>query len=204
MILVALPIFGLRGSDGASTREIARAAGKPMSAITYHFGGKDGLYLACARHIAETIGGRLGRAVGITEPPSTKLTARAQLVQLLEQMTIVILHDDMADFARFIIREQLQQTEAFQIIYDGLLARVLERMVDLMRLLAGDGADEVALRVRVIALTGLVLAFRFERASTLLLTGWTAIGESERRVINQIIQANLTAILDGLEREHQP
>ncbi len=56
LIEAAIEQFGQHGFDGASTRDIAAASGTAMSSITYHFGGKDGLYLACADYIAEQIG----------------------------------------------------------------------------------------------------------------------------------------------------
>ena len=49
---VAIDHFGRLGLEGASTRSIARDADTLMSSITYHFGGKEGLYLAAADHIA--------------------------------------------------------------------------------------------------------------------------------------------------------
>jgi uncharacterized protein (TIGR02217 family) len=42
---VAIDHFGRLGLEGASTRAIARDAETLMSSITYHFGGKEGLYL---------------------------------------------------------------------------------------------------------------------------------------------------------------
>src|SRR3546814_11527321 len=44
--------FGRHGFDGTSTRALAAAAGKPMSAITYHFGGKEELYVAASRYLS--------------------------------------------------------------------------------------------------------------------------------------------------------
>src|SRR3546814_4367559 len=58
----AIDVFGRRGYEGASTRALAGAAGANLAAIPYHFGGKEGLYLAAATHIAEQIGGRMGPA----------------------------------------------------------------------------------------------------------------------------------------------
>ena len=52
ILIFAVREFGSKGLDGASTRGIAEAAGTAMSSITYHFGGKEGLYLAAAEHIA--------------------------------------------------------------------------------------------------------------------------------------------------------
>ena len=51
LIVSALKLFGQRGFDGASTREIAAAAGLNAPALQYYFNNKEGLYAACAEHI---------------------------------------------------------------------------------------------------------------------------------------------------------
>src|SRR5215218_8822062 len=58
---IAIDQFGRLGFEGASTRHIAAASGTAMSSITYHFGGKEGLYLAAADQIA-------GRVAEIQRP----------------------------------------------------------------------------------------------------------------------------------------
>ena len=99
LVEAALPIFGLHGVEGASTRAIAKAAGKPMSAITYHFGGKEGLYLACARHISETLGTLIGLA--IEEPVGSDVTdARGMIAQLMSVMVNAMLREETAPFVR--------------------------------------------------------------------------------------------------------
>src|SRR6185369_2652203 len=60
---IAIDHFGRLGLEGASTRAIAADAGTPMSSITYHFGGKEGLYLAAADHISATVTERLAPAL---------------------------------------------------------------------------------------------------------------------------------------------
>src|SRR3546814_18694562 len=51
LLETAVREFGRKGLDGASTRGIAKAAGTAMLSITYHYGGKEGLYLAAADYI---------------------------------------------------------------------------------------------------------------------------------------------------------
>ena len=46
LVLAALKLFAERGFSGASTRDIADAAGANISAIRYYFGDKAGLYRA--------------------------------------------------------------------------------------------------------------------------------------------------------------
>ncbi len=46
ILAAAAPIFEAKGFDGASTRQLAAAAGLNISTLAYHFGNKEGLYLA--------------------------------------------------------------------------------------------------------------------------------------------------------------
>lgn len=49
LIAAAIPLFAAKGLSGVNVREIARAAGVNPSQISYHFGGKEGLYAAVIR-----------------------------------------------------------------------------------------------------------------------------------------------------------
>ncbi len=55
LIAAAIAQFGEYGLH-ATTRDIAAQAGQNIAAITYYFGSKDDLYLACAQWIADCIG----------------------------------------------------------------------------------------------------------------------------------------------------
>ena len=43
LIRAALDLFGAKGFEAASTRDVAAAAGANLASIAYHFGGKEGL-----------------------------------------------------------------------------------------------------------------------------------------------------------------
>ncbi|GAA5542575.1 hypothetical protein Brsp02_03205 [Brucella sp. NBRC 113783] len=90
LIHAALRLFGSKGYDATSTREIAGFAKANIGSIAYHFGGKEGLRLAAADYIVETIQGVAGQALGhygaIGEPAVTKEAARQQLGVALERM----------------------------------------------------------------------------------------------------------------------
>ncbi len=53
LIAAGLELFGEKGFEATSTRDIATAAGANLASIAYHFGSKEGLRLACAQAIAE-------------------------------------------------------------------------------------------------------------------------------------------------------
>lgn len=65
LIKEATHLFATKGVDGVSVKTIAQAAGVNISLISYHFGGKEGLY----RSVLETFG-------------ATRLHATEQILQL--------------------------------------------------------------------------------------------------------------------------
>jgi AcrR family transcriptional regulator len=124
----AIDQFGRQGIEGASTRAIATAAGTTMSSITYHYGSKQGLYLAAARHIADRMGERMSPALAAAETrgreaegPDAALTA---LLTIIDRFVAVMVHPDSAAWARFIVREQMEPTEAFDVLYGGVMGRL--------------------------------------------------------------------------------
>lgn len=46
ILAVGREVFALQGYEGATTRQIAAAAGVNVATLAYHFGGKEGLYRA--------------------------------------------------------------------------------------------------------------------------------------------------------------
>src|SRR5476649_2707437 len=95
LIQAAIEQFAQSGMSAVGTRAIADAAGMQMSAITYHFGGKEGLYLACARHIVEQISGRVERILTIATSHGTDsgdaAGARAALLAIMGGLATVMM-----------------------------------------------------------------------------------------------------------------
>ncbi|HUA80776.1 MAG TPA: TetR family transcriptional regulator, partial [Dyella sp.] len=58
IIDAAVQLFGEHGFDGASTRDIAAAAGVNAPALQYYFENKEGLYKACAEYITDDMQAR--------------------------------------------------------------------------------------------------------------------------------------------------
>ena len=202
ILLAAIEAFGQRGLEGASTRDIAKAANKPMSAITYHFGGKEGLYKACAEQIARSMGGQMASALAAAEEIFTEkqdgAAARNALSVIFERYAAAMVSDEIAVFARFIVREQMDPTEAFDILWGGVMGRLLDRIASLLVTISGQRLSIAEARVRTMALMGQVIVFRVAHATVLRLNRWKQVGPAQRRAIHQVIQAHLSAILDQL------
>ena len=56
LIDTGLTLFGRYGFDGVTTRQLATSAQVNQASIPYHFGGKEGVYLAIAEQIAASVG----------------------------------------------------------------------------------------------------------------------------------------------------
>ena len=200
---VAVDHFGRLGLDGASTRAIARDAGTPMSSITYHFGGKDGLYLAAADHIAAymqtQIAPIIAHAAQLSGSSGDSTAARRAIHAIINGMTLVMLHDETAAISRFIVREQADPTEAFSRIYQGVMGQMLERLSGLLTRVSSGRLTGDEARVRAMTLVGQVLVFRVARATVMTGMGWIRIDADETALIARAIAANLDAILDQLQ-----
>jgi AcrR family transcriptional regulator len=198
LLEVAIDHFGRLGREGASTRAIAKDADTLMSSITYHFKGKDGLYLACAEHIASTIRGKIGPIVDRLALPAPAAEARASIEALVGGMIVIMMQEEIAPIARFVVREQMSPTPGFDILYDGAMRHIVEPLVALLLTVAGGSLSEEAAQIRAFSLMGQVFALRFGRATLMRVTGWESVGPRQTELARAAILENVRAILAEL------
>lgn len=198
----AIDQFGRHGLDGASTRAIAAAAGTAMSSITYHFGGKDGLYQATARHITAQIAARmegpLAEAASLATATTDTDGAIAAMLATLDGFARIMTSAESAQWARFVIREQMDPTAAFDILYSEMMEGLAGHAIGLLVRISGGRISEADARVKALAIFGQVLMFRVARATVLRLTGWTDITGAEGLKIRATLRAHTLAILTSL------
>jgi AcrR family transcriptional regulator len=204
LIDVAIDLFGREGMNAVGTRALADAAGAQMSAITYHFGGKEGLYLACARRIAAEMRERTAPLLELARAACSEsggaAEARTAILAMLGGFVAIMMNDDIAPTARFIVREQMNPTPAFAILFDDAMQPVIERMHQLLQRVAANRLTHDQVRIRTVALFGQVLAFRFARATLLRATGWQSVGAAEISAVRAVVLAHVNAILADLEK----
>ena len=115
-------LFGERGLEGATVRDIAARAKVNVAAISYHFGGKDELYRAVAGMVIGSIEARVRSRVAriLDEPPRDPESALLALENLAETMIDVIvgprgdaarraLHHSRADAADVRLRDPVRR-----------------------------------------------------------------------------------------------
>jgi AcrR family transcriptional regulator len=202
LILAAMKLFGERGFDGTSTRDIAARAGTNVASIAYHFGGKEGLRLACAEEIAR----RLRAVAG--EPRDHGALAPAQAAAAIEAMlrgvaAFVVASPQADDVVAFLLRELVAGNggPAIDALYDSLFVPKHRELCTLWAAATGRDADSERVKITVFSLIGQVVYFRIGRPVVGRRMGWAAIGPAEAARIADVVVSNLRAVL---EKERQP
>ncbi len=197
LIETAIDQFGRHGFEGASTREIARASGTAMSSITYHFGGKQGLYLAAADHIAARVREIQGPALeGARETAraGTREQATEALLALLDGFALMMIRPESEAWSLFITREQQAPTEAFDRIYAGVMQEVVGVFVALLARIRTDLGEREVLAMGIM-LFGQTLVLRVCRAAVTRIRSVETIDERTRALLRARLRANALCIL---------
>ena len=199
LIEAALDVFGRLGFEGATTRQIAKTAGANLAAIVYHFGSKEALHLAVAEHVATSMRAALEPAFAAIGDPSANVSAeaaRSSFTRLIEAYVDLLIGSARAErWARFIVREQMQPSAAFDVIY-GFMSGPLGIATRLVATALGRPEDD-EIRIRVFAMFGQVLVFRVSQALVNRHMGWHAVGTREREEIKRIIVGHVETIFDA-------
>jgi TetR/AcrR family transcriptional regulator, regulator of cefoperazone and chloramphenicol sensitivity len=193
---VAIDQFGRLGFEGASTREIARASGTAMSSITYHFGGKQGLYLAAAAHIGERIQAMQGEPAraALAAVGETREAAVAALAGLLDNIAKMMLDGETENWARFIVREQQEPTEAFDRLFEAAMRPVLDVFVALIGRARPDLSPSDCVAMSIL-LFGQATVMRAGRAAIARSFGVAQIDDAIAARLRAQLRANVHSIL---------
>lgn len=201
LIRAGLDLFGRHGFEASSIRQIAQTAGVNSAGIAYHFGGKDGLRQACAEAIVATMKQRVfGAAASMS--PLDGLAPEAAVELLLAIVGRVTAFAAQAPesetIARFVVREMMEPTAAFETLYEGLVGPVHGQLCRLWAAATGMAPDAQETKLAVFATIGQVLYFRLARPAVMRRMGWSAIDTAQSEAIADVIRANVRASVAGM------
>jgi TetR/AcrR family transcriptional regulator, regulator of cefoperazone and chloramphenicol sensitivity len=199
----ALDVFGAHGFGGASTRMIANKANVNLPALQYYFNGKEGVYLACAEHIAQRLDARLGPiADRITKTLAREAPSRARLFRMLQEFLdgftdLFLGESELEKWVMFIIREQAHPTKAFDIIFERVMRRVAAACTALVGRLLDQPESNPEVRIRALALIGQIIFFRIAREAALRLMRWTDFEEAHLQLVKRALYEQTARGLGG-------
>ncbi len=201
----ALDLFGERGLTGTTVRDIAARSKVNVAAISYHFGGKEELYRAVAETVIGAIGGRVRSRIGplVATLPSDPERALHVLEELFTTFVDVIVGpEEMRRVARFVIREQMQPTSAFEVLF-AMLSEFHGMATRLFAMAAGCDPNTEDSKLRVFMVFGQVLVFRIAEPAILRRLGRERYDAALLDRIKADIRKNVRAMVAAV-REDRP
>jgi AcrR family transcriptional regulator len=209
LLTSSIDVFGRYGFDGATTRMLAETAGVNLQAIPYYFGGKEGLYIAAAEHLASIIidyvadlrNAVLARLAHLDSQgqPLEAREARDMLTQLAQHMVALFVSRQSESWARFIIREQMEPTEAFERVYANVMGPMIGMAGRLVATILGEPPQSEQVRLKTLSFVGSILVFRMAHAAVLRQMKWQAVGPDELDLLRRHAAELVAAI--GSKRE---
>ncbi|MFK8048451.1 MAG: CerR family C-terminal domain-containing protein [Halioglobus sp.] len=182
LLNAAVNVFGKAGYDAASNRAIAEAAGANQALIGYHFGGKRGLYLAVFEHITEQWQLDLLPVVSRLRTQFATISMsdndrRERCIAFIETLLFAMLDNlnrpETKAWARLIMREQQDPSDAFEVLYEGFMKQLLGALSEFAAMAEGIAEENDATRMRGIFLASHILIFAMAPSAVGRHLGWT-------------------------------
>ena len=210
LLEAAVLVFGNRGLDGATVREIAKAAGQNVAAVGYYFGSKEGLYHAIIRGIAGELPRRMGDVLDeIRALRASGSGASNQATELLQKLVCThflrsISRPEMIPLCRIIVREQTEPTPAFDILYQLAIREFHENVCFLVGMASGRPPGDPDVIIRAHSILGQMFSFVFARETILRRLNWKNLEGRNAERIADLLSENVAALMAGLQRHAPP
>lgn len=187
ILTAALTEFGCHGFAAATTRRIAEASGVTLPTIAYHFGGKEGLYVACAQEIVQRFKDATSELIAsvalLPSGPGDPEFPRAAIADTLKRLLRLFLDpvggQTQVDFA---MRELRERGPGFAILHDQLWAPGVEALAQLVAMARGARGATPAHRTDAVLLISSLMAFAMGREVSLELLGHRSQSDAVRTI----------------------
>lgn len=193
LIDAGLHLFGLKGFEATRTRELADRAQVNQAAIPYHFGGKEGLYLAVAHAVVDRAKVDLKEGIeAVRAAAEDKGLSRADagrfVVGLLHAfLDRIVMAEDIRDRSRFMMREYASPGAGFDIIYDGLLLDTHKLLCSLVGKIVGGDPESQSVIIRAHSIMGTAISMVLARAVLQRRLGWDGYTLEQMAEIKKIV-----------------
>lgn len=128
LLLAAKKVFAEKGFEGATVKDISDDAGVNVSLVSYHFGGKDGIYRACVLQFAEA---RVDAIERILKPATSESELRVRLRLFAEEFVDV--HVREPDLCKIIHRDVERMTAIGEEVFRQSFFKLFMKFVDFLK-----------------------------------------------------------------------
>jgi AcrR family transcriptional regulator len=163
LLAAASEQFARHGYSLTRVRDIVREAEVNLASVNYYFGGKEGLYAATLRELAD----RRRAETAVPDPQATQGSAENALYQ--EVLAILRRFVDgersSAPLGRILAHESMNPTHYFDKLITEIVRPEVEKLTGIVRRLAGEGADEAGVMRAAMSVMGQCLFYLFARGA---------------------------------------
>lgn len=200
ILQAALQVFGEHGYKSATTRQIAERADVNLPALKYYFGGKEGLYLTCAREIVARYEARMLKAVTDAHADlragMSPADARTRLKDVIGGLAKMLISDEETEtWASFVSREMADRGPAFAILYDHLWQPGVELAAGLIARATGERTATPASRVHALLIIASLSAFSTTRPFSLKFLNWPDAKDERFKSVKRVIDEHIDRIV---------
>ncbi len=205
IVLTALKLFGEHGFEGASTRDIASAAGVNAPALQYYFDSKEGVYIACVEYIVELIWGNLSEVVGRAERALDGEAGDAALIEAFCDIQgriadFMFTMPETSEWRLFMTRQQagMGPKAGFDIMYQRFHKRLAKVTAGIVGRLLGRPPNDDETLIRTMALNGQLIVFQVMRRTALTTLNWDAVDAERLGQLKRIIREQTASLLRSI------
>lgn len=204
IITEAVKLFGERGFIGASTRDIATAAGVNAPALQYYFENKEGLYQACAEYITNDLKARFVPAMRQASDALKNDAGSDVLIDVFLAIQAVMLECVlMQPFASarrlFVARELADELPqlASKLLHKRLKQPLNKITAALLSRITGVSPNAAITRIRLLTLKGQVMPFYHPPGACLEALGWKEIDAAKSALIKTTVLEQMRVLLNA-------
>jgi AcrR family transcriptional regulator len=203
LLSVASEVFAERGFEAASTREIARRADMRSPALTYYFGDKLGLYLACVDVVTNRIGRRIDPLLCEMNTAIEQGADTPALIDLYCRLQDSLLDSFFARGEGDAVKEliwnvRFEIPEATDMMNERVSVPIHKVSADIIRRVIGAPDNDIAVALHVTAVAGTYMNFYLNKRPIAQLLQWDMEQPERGERIKDVARHAATCLLRGL------
>lgn len=208
LLAVAGPMFADRGYEAVSTRDLARKAKVNLSAITYHFGGKRGLYEAAIERVLDDMAPIRSLIMNLVDTGMADVARDtdalpALVARFVRMMVTFLTHPDFQVWRmQLMLREITQPSDAFAVVMERHIAPLQNSVARMVAAATGRPATDPHTIILSHAVISQLLHFGIARNVLLTRLDWPSYTPERVEEIIAITTDIIFAML-GLDKRRE-
>jgi len=196
LLMAGVRLFGSKGVEATSTRELAAAANANIASIAYHFGGKEGLRMACAEMVASRIQSAVMPVLKSIVPGGDPAAAQVAFERAIMGVADFMLGQvEARDIASFMVRELGTTGPVFDKVYADFILPVHRNLCGLLGLATGQDPESDLIRLGTFSIAGQVIYFRIGHAVVSRRMEWKDVRPEEVEAIKSVVLGNIRSFI---------